>query len=394
MHQSFDEIVNSLRTMARDFCQWHVDLSELINELRESGYWDKVPDDFDSQVTYSLQLLKTSCSELQEISTEVGAKVAEHHTVRLASLATAASALDRSLGSVWHSDYMSHFKSPQYGQADFTILERIYADARDSVLTLLELHALAARLTDFVGRGEDTGGVPVLREAEQTTDRVNGKERKAFTWTGVVLTAIVGAVVGLIISRETIGALFERIIASRNTPPIEVTVSSEAIGRFRVEDDGTLQRAVEIFGEPTRRELTGHSSEACRVDWEKSDLTMVFYDLSGGGACDPRYGDFCEARISGQRWRTRNGLKVGDSLRRLWELYPDSSEYPDDGIGRIFVLEEAVAPCGGFEGTNEDLEANQQGQPAPEPVVVGGLEAWVSSGRIQQFKVSFAAGGD
>lgn len=51
---------------------------------------------------------------------------------------------------MWHAHYMNRFK--QYGDEQFMILEDIYADGRDSVVTLLDLDAMGARLAGYVGR--------------------------------------------------------------------------------------------------------------------------------------------------------------------------------------------------------------------------------------------------
>jgi hypothetical protein len=146
-------------------------------------------------------------------------------------------------------------------------------------------------------------------------------------------------------------------------------VSQEKIGLFNVESDGTPEGALLAFGEPTSR---GSEDLTCTMAWEGPGVEVRFYDLGGEDPCVD--GDFCNATISGREWATTKGLQVGESARRIAELYPNARKVKDPGVVIRWVLEEGVSPCG--------IKAE------------GGLEAHSGGGRVFAFEVSYAKGGD
>jgi hypothetical protein len=146
-------------------------------------------------------------------------------------------------------------------------------------------------------------------------------------------------------------------------------VSQEKIGLFNVESDGTPEGAQVAFGPPTTQESERLS---CTMAWEGEGVEVRFYDLGGGDPCVD--GDFCSATVSGRDWATTKGLQVGESGRRIAELYPEAKEIREPGVVIRWVLEKAVSPCG-----------------VDDP---GGLEAHTGGGRIFSFEVSYAKGGD
>jgi hypothetical protein len=105
------------------------------------------------------------------------------------------------------------------------------------------------------------------------------------------------------------------------------------------------------------------------MSWDQLGLEILFYNL---GANDPCFGRFCSATITGRQWATSRGLQVGESVRRLWELYPKAKQRPDGALV-YYGLEPGTYRCG------RDA--------------VGG-QAVTAGGRIGSFTVTFAAGGD
>lgn len=146
-------------------------------------------------------------------------------------------------------------------------------------------------------------------------------------------------------------------------------VSQEKIGLFSVESDGTPAGAQVAFGEPTSSDADGLS---CTMVWKSDGVEIRFYDLGGGDPCVD--GHFCSATITGREWATTTGLQLGESARRIVELYPDAERIQEPGVVIRWVLEEGVSPCG--------------------VDVKGGLEANSGGGRVFSFEVSYAKGGD
>jgi hypothetical protein len=192
-------------------------------------------------------------------------------------------------------------------------------------------------------------------------------------------SAVASAAIGAAFSPSTFVAVKDAVAGSPSTKkapsrpnilPSQV-VSSARIGLFKVEESGRAEDAFLAYGDPSSRQQLDKTS--CRMAWQQLGLEISFYNL---GARDPCFeGRFCSATITGRQWATSRGLQVGESVRRLWELYPEAKQLGrQDGALVYYVLEPGTYSCG------RDA--------------VGGLQAVTAGGRIGSFTVSFAAGGD
>jgi hypothetical protein len=146
------------------------------------------------------------------------------------------------------------------------------------------------------------------------------------------------------------------------------------IGSFAVKRDGTLAGAIDAFGRPGSRVRHG---EACTVRWPRLGLRIGFYNLGGQNPCRGATGHFSNARAAGPHWRTNKGLEIGDTQRRLRDLYPNAV---------LHSGEESVFPPGWWLVTRR----SQVGTGGTYP----GLLATVRDRRVAQFQVRFPAGGD
>ena len=149
-------------------------------------------------------------------------------------------------------------------------------------------------------------------------------------------------------------------------PPRDL-VTSQRVGLYQVEANGTLDGARETFGLPDEERRYGN---ACALAWEEVGVQITFTNNSGRSPCDS--GDFCEAHMWQGDWTTSRGLQVGESVRRLWRLYPQARVAPEAGEIQRYVLERGPTACG------RSAKA--------------GLAADTSGGKIMSFKVSFLAG--
>jgi hypothetical protein len=143
-----------------------------------------------------------------------------------------------------------------------------------------------------------------------------------------------------------------------------------AIGDFKPRRDPTLGAAIDAYGEPGS--IRAQGSASCRVAWPVLGVRILFVDLGGGGACDPRYGKAQEARVrSRPEWRTKRGLHVGDGVRKLRRLYPGARRH-----GSSFWLVTGISLYG----------------PAKQRYPV--LAAVVRDGEVRSFKLEVGAAGD
>lgn len=141
------------------------------------------------------------------------------------------------------------------------------------------------------------------------------------------------------------------------------------LGRFAVQRDGTLQGAIEAFGDPATLRRHPRFRETCYAGWPEIGLRITFYNLGGENPCAPQWGYFSLAEVTGRDWRTASGLRIGDPLRRLWARYPRAQPYPP-----YWWLVVRTYPA--FDRA------------------YAGLSAKVRNGRVVAFLVRYPAGGD
>lgn len=90
------------------------------------------------------------------------------------------------------------------------------------------------------------------------------------------------------------------------------------IGGFRLSDDPTLRAAIDAYGSPTSR--VPYEGQACIVVWSEFGIRITFSHVVSTTPCDGR-GCHSETILTNTRWKTDKGLHVGDSLRRLRQVY-------------------------------------------------------------------------
>lgn len=101
--------------------------------------------------------------------------------------------------------------------------------------------------------------------------------------------------------------------------PSSTVVGSGTIGAYRFEQP--RQRALAVFGPPTYS-VDAHGINApafeqprCRTTWRSLELVLEYT-----GPCASA-GRARRAEVQGPEWRTREGLRVGDTVTRLKRLY-------------------------------------------------------------------------
>lgn len=143
----------------------------------------------------------------------------------------------------------------------------------------------------------------------------------------------------------------------------------DAIGDFKPERNPKLAAAIRAYGPTTTRRGGG---EVCRVRWAGLGVNIRFQSFAGtGSSCQPRIGRAQKAVVKGERpWRTTEGLRLGDRVARITQLYPNAKR-----TRRGFRLVEGLLPFG-------------------RPVRYSVLGARVSDGRVSAFTMFIGAAGD
>jgi hypothetical protein len=83
------------------------------------------------------------------------------------------------------------------------------------------------------------------------------------------------------------------------------------------------RNAIRAFGRPD-----GKSPQGCPNKWKQLGVRIVVADFGGGPVCagSTRIQTLV---ITGKRWRTERGLKIGDSLDRVRQLYPELERFSE-----------------------------------------------------------------
>jgi hypothetical protein len=81
--------------------------------------------------------------------------------------------------------------------------------------------------------------------------------------------------------------------------------------------------AIKAYGKPD-----GKSPQGCPNKWKKLGVRMVTADFGGGPPCAATT-PIQQLVITGSRWSTERGLRIGDSLDRVRELYPELKRFSD-----------------------------------------------------------------
>ena len=159
------------------------------------------------------------------------------------------------------------------------------------------------------------------------------------------------------------------ILATPAAPPRSFVIHADhRIGGYAVRADGTLGGALAEFGTPTRISRgRGAHRRTCEVVWRPLGLRMTFSNAARN-PCASRWGYFAQAVLTGARWRTAKGLRIGDPERRLRVLYT-----PRRSAGRWWWLVVRYSPVA---------------------TVHYGLEAKTMNGAVVAFRLNYTAGPD
>jgi len=128
---------------------------------------------------------------------------------------------------------------------------------------------------------------------------------------------ILGAGLALVV----VGIVAIRVVAAvTSDDPIErsfLIVRDESIGGFP--RDGTIGDAVELLGVPTAR-LPGGLNQ-CELRRPTRGITMDTVFSGAANPCGPK-GNHLSTTVTDKRWTTDTGLRIGDPVGRIRELYP------------------------------------------------------------------------
>jgi len=135
------------------------------------------------------------------------------------------------------------------------------------------------------------------------------------------------------------------------------------------------RNAIRAYGRPDRRDANG-----CGNIWRRRGLQLITADFGGGPPCAPTT-RIQRIVITSDEWVTERGLRVGDSLDRVRELYPELQRFTDlYGEAPAYRYEWALV-----------LEPSQVGGP---PNLIDRLSAEIRKRKVVSLTVSPYGAGD
>lgn len=113
--------------------------------------------------------------------------------------------------------------------------------------------------------------------------------------------------------------------AASGAPPFTVK-SDREIGSLQVVG-GTLGDAIASFGQPSSIRLTRDDPPVseCRVRWARLGIRALFLSTDGVSACSASGGNVFRMALADKRWRTKKGLRIGNTVKRLRAVHPNAS---------------------------------------------------------------------
>ena len=135
------------------------------------------------------------------------------------------------------------------------------------------------------------------------------------------------------------------------------------------------RNAIKAYGKPD-----GKNPQGCPNKWKKLGVRIVTADFGGGPPCTATT-PVQQIVVTGKQWTTERGLKIGDSLDRVRELYPELKRFNDlYGKNKFWQYSWALV-----------LEESQVGGP---PNVIDRLSAEIRDRKVRSFTVSPYGAGD
>jgi hypothetical protein len=173
----------------------------------------------------------------------------------------------------------------------------------------------------------------------------------------------------LLLALGIVASAFAATSANAQAAPAPYVIQSDRSAGGIVIARSKPAAAIARFGQPTSRKAEGPS---CLMYWKRFKLAIRFLDFERRPCTN---GVAAVVTITSRlHWRTAVGLRVGDSIARLWRLYPQAS-----------LQRGTFTPFAGYWLVTRRACAEVGGAPYP------GLLARARNGRVSALVVSTTA---
>lgn len=149
---SYEE--QSLRDIIQDIERWIEYTSDIkkilengIEKSKENGFWNQVPWNFQATLVSSV-----SCQEtfLHDFSIILKAIKEDYISSREVDLLRKIGVKSREFNNEYGRTYKEEYGWKKYGEADFRVVEQLYASGRDFFVSLQDASNAASRLSDYI----------------------------------------------------------------------------------------------------------------------------------------------------------------------------------------------------------------------------------------------------
>jgi len=122
---------------------------------------------------------------------------------------------------------------------------------------------------------------------------------------------------------------------------VHATPATQQLGALTIRSDATYQDAIDVYGKPSvclpRKPWAPFATAVWRTDGFRLKITTLGGLTPGKTFCsEPRHVQIDSAVVTGRRWHTRRGLRIGDSAAKLHRLYPHARRFLE-GWGLVQV---------------------------------------------------------
>jgi hypothetical protein len=124
-------------------------------------------------------------------------------------------------------------------------------------------------------------------------------------------------------------SLISPACASRTTTPasqadsrISFVIGAHSLAGLRITPDTSYRRVLRYFARAGQRGSSSFPEGLCRLRFAKIGLSTSFITLAEGAATPAKCTFGIMAVVTGSRWHTANGLRVGAPMASLRRLFP------------------------------------------------------------------------
>jgi hypothetical protein len=110
--------------------------------------------------------------------------------------------------------------------------------------------------------------------------------------------------------------------ASHAGSRVSFVIGAHSLAGLRISPDTSYRRALRYLARAGQHGSSSFPDGLCRLRFKKIGLSTTFFTLAADTATPANCTHFGGAEVTGSRWHTANGLRVGATLASLRRIFP------------------------------------------------------------------------